>query len=189
MLQIARKHPSFIVPIPRASSDPDQLEEIPHEFFYLQWDLHEPPHVPSAKSQVDQLFEPRPTGESPNPNLSTVLLTPLQEYKLRGSFATPYLVVTHYTDLAHSHGIVLLRGEITPSSGAVPGADPADGGRFLLSQLDAQALALSIQRFYLWGGEGAEGKGPELLKKFYERPESFKWEELLEYVKSTSATV
>jgi hypothetical protein len=25
------------------------------------------------------------------------------------SFATPYIVITHYTDLAHSDGVVLLR--------------------------------------------------------------------------------
>jgi len=92
-------------------------------------------------------------------------------------------VLTFYTDLAHSHGTILMRGEITPATaGAVSGASDVaqSGGRHLLSQEDAQLLAMQVQRFYLWGGdnEGKEREGERLLKAFHEKPEEFKWEEL-----------
>ena len=45
-----------------------------------------------------------------------VMYTPLAEYKLRQLFAQPTLILTHYTDLANSHGLVLMRGDITPSA-------------------------------------------------------------------------
>ena len=52
-----------------------------------------------------------------------VMYTPLAEYKLRHLFAQPKLILTHYTDLANSHGLVLMRGDITPSE-APPKAPP-----------------------------------------------------------------
>lgn len=99
---------------------------------------------------------------------------------MRNSFATPYLVLTHYTDLVHTHGLVLLRGEITPSSGGVASSD---GGNYLLSQEDAQALSMGVQKFYLWGeSKGQQEENPErLLKVFHENPSEFKWEDLLKY--------
>lgn len=99
---------------------------------------------------------------------------------MRNSFATPYLVLTHYTEFARTHGVVLLRGEITPSSSGAVGAD----GRYMLNQEDAQLLSMAVQRFYLWGEGGTrEGarEGERLLKIFHEKPEEFKWEELLKH--------
>ncbi|KAG8709646.1 hypothetical protein FRC08_018205 [Ceratobasidium sp. 394] len=96
-------------------------------------------------------------------------LTPAQlEYKHRQSFAAPHLALTFYTDLTASHGSVLLRGEITPAQ--------QGEGRWMLSQAEAQALVVAMQRFYLPGNEEAE----KLLRCFHERPEKFKWEKLLE---------
>ncbi|KAF7367300.1 Protein ATP11, mitochondrial [Mycena sanguinolenta] len=97
--------------------------------------------TPDSLSTDGDLFTP-PPAEKPalsgtNPQISTVMFTPLQEYKMRGSFATPYLVLTNYTDLAHSHGVVLLRGEITPS--AATGGTGVDG-RYMLQQEDAPAV-------------------------------------------------
>ena len=117
------------------------------------------------------------------PELSTVLFTPLQEYKLRTSFATPYLVLTFYTDLAQSHGIVLLRGEITPSSTSAVAQNTPE--RFLLNQVDAQLLAMGLQKFYLWG-EGRkddenDSTAEALLKQFHEEPEKFSWQDLLTF--------
>jgi len=106
---------------------------------------------------------------------------------MRASFATPYLVLTFYTDLASSHGTILMRGEITPATaGSVPGGSDISGseGRYLLSQEDAQLLAMQVQKVYLWGEDNMEGKdreGGRLLKVFHEKPEEFKWEELLKY--------
>lgn len=155
------------------------LEEVAHEFFFLQWDFHPSPPIPTSSD--DPFAKPiHSTAKGSNPQSATVLFTPLQEYKLRGSFATPYLILTVYTDLATTHGTVLLRGEITPS--------PADPAKFLLSQLDAQALTLAIQKFYLWNDHTGSGELPEgqrLLRAFHEAPEDFKWEDLLKISKLT----
>jgi len=107
---------------------------------------------------------------------------------MRSTFATPYLVLTFYTDLSSSHGTVLMRGEITPATaGAVSGASNISGSerRYLLCQDDAQLLAIQVQKFYLWGkgnNEGEEREGERLLKVFHESPEQFNWEDLLKYV-------
>ena len=117
-----------------------------------------------------------------NPPMATVLFAPLQEYKVRQTFATPYLVLTMYTDLAASHGVVLLRGEITPSTST---------DRYMMSQEDAQLLTIVLQRFYLWNDEGLnEGQefgteGKKLLIAFHERPDDFEWQNLLKFSNPT----
>jgi len=184
MMAIAKKYPVFVLPLPRqpdpAAASEGSTAETAHEFYFLQWDFHPPPPQPSAADPDP--FNP-PSSDNALPQVSTVLFTPLQEYKLRNSFATPYLVLTFYTDLSSSHGLVLLRGEITPSAAT---ASPENApGRYLLSQVDAQMLAMGIQKFYLWG----ERKGPdardsaaeELLRQFHEKPQEFDWHELLKH--------
>lgn len=188
MVSVSERYSTFVVPVPRVrmATEPkvEGEEDTAYEFYFLQWDFHDVPVVPSA---TDDLFV-RPAPVSPssdaNPKTSTILFTPLQEYKMRASFATPYLVMTHYTDLAHSHGVVLLRGEITPASaGCGNGVD----GRYMLSQEDAQLLSMAVQKFYLWHGEGKEQEreGERLLKCFHETPGHFKWEELLKHSRWT----
>ncbi|TRM58995.1 ATP11 protein-domain-containing protein [Schizophyllum amplum] len=179
MLAIARRYPTFIIPLPRLVEQ-EVTEETPegastgvkketaYEFFLLQWDLHDAPPAPTTTTDI---FARPQASPSPNPPTATVIFTPLQEYKLRQQFATPYLVLTQYTDLASSHGTVLLRGEITPST--------AESGKFMLSQEDARSLTMAIQKFYLWD----QGKKENLLQVFHERPQDFKWEELLRQVK------
>lgn len=186
MTRVAKKYPVFVVPVPRESTpDPSAGESTgtAHEFFFLQWDFHPAPPVPSATEPNP--FEPVMSGSLCHiPEPSTVLFTPLQEYKLRTSFATPYLALTFYTDMSRSHGIVLLRGEITPSSTSAavqPGEEPPE--RFLLNQVDAQLLAMGLQRFYLWGEGRKDGDhdltAEALLKQFHEEPEKFSWQDLL----------
>lgn len=140
MTAMALKYPTFLLPLVRVS------QEVGHEFYFLEWTMHE-----------------RPSG------CSTVLFTPLQEYKLRQTFAQPYLVLTHYTELASTHDIVLMRGEMTPS---LSGRD-----KYLLSQSDGQLLAVGLQRFYLASGDERRAR---LLRKFHEKTEEFDWKELLE---------
>jgi ATP synthase F1 complex assembly factor 1 len=170
MLAAAEKYPAFIVPIRRirdATAPPAEGEsDNGYEFYFLQWDFHDVPFTPSTGG--DPFVKP-PSSESPNPRISTVMFTPLEEYKLRATFATPYLVLTNYTDFASTHGLALLGGEITPRSGA--------SGNYMLSQEDAQQLSMAIQKFYLWGD--GEGEGGKLLRTFHEQPEEFKWEDLL----------
>ncbi|TFK57548.1 ATP11-domain-containing protein, partial [Heliocybe sulcata] len=180
MTEVARKYSSFIIPVSR---EQEGEGERAYEFYYMQWGFHESPEVPS--------LDPFAVKQEGNPQISTVLFTPLQEYKLRQAFATPYLVLTHYTDLAKTHGVVLLRGEITPSAAApVPSGAGQEEGKFLLSQADAQALAMLLQRFYLWNaGEGVmkqkAKEREELLKGFHESPAEFEWKDLLKHTHLT----
>lgn len=175
MANVAARYPNFVLPLPRDASQTEHADaSSAHEFFFMEWAFHGAPTQPSAS--IDPFQKPKPSS---NPPISTVLFTPLQEYKLRGSFATPYLALTNYTDLVQSHGVVLMRGEITPSTGATVSGDNTDG-RYLLNQQDAQMLAMGLQRFFLWG-EGQQDKPAELLKRFHESPSNFSWEDLLKY--------
>lgn len=193
LLDTGRKYPTFVLPLERplpsdgTSPNPaESSEDKAYEFYFLQWAQHGSPPVPSYERET-ALFPGRQTGaggaQGTNPPTSTVLLTPLQEYKLRQTFATPYLSLTFYSDLAASHGLVLLRGELTPSAASptAPNAGKDGDVRFFLSQEDAQMLAVGLQQFYLWSGGKEAKKREELLKVFHERPEEFKWEELLKH--------
>ena len=178
MAAVSDKYPTFVVPVPRVKNDlVDGETDRAYEFYFLQWDFHEVPPTPSAIEDPFSPPLPPPEDTPANPPTSTILFTPLQEYKMRQSFATPYLVLTFYTDLAGSHGTVLMRGEITPASaGAAAGTEE----RHMLTQEDAQYLAMELQKFYLWNMD-KEGEGERLLKVFHEKPEDFKWEELLKH--------
>ncbi|KZP32398.1 ATP11-domain-containing protein [Athelia psychrophila] len=187
LTSISRKYPSFVVPIPRVRDGPpaEGEEDTAYEFYFLQWDFHEPPPTPSAV-EADPFLAGKAQPPSENPQIATILLTPLQEYKMRASFATPYMVLTFYTDLASSHGTVLMRGEITPAgASAVPGVDmpQGTGGRHMLSQADAQLLAMEVQKFYLWNKGDKESEAQRLLRVFHDTPEEFKWEDLLKHAK------
>ncbi|OCH94152.1 ATP11-domain-containing protein [Obba rivulosa] len=171
MVNVARRYPRFVVPLPRQNIEAEWESKQAYEFYYMEWAFHGAPQLP--KSSTDILSTPK---QSSNPHTSTILFTPLQEYKLRQSFATPYFVMTHYPDLVHSHGIVLLRGEITPSSAA------QGDGRYMLSQEDAHRLAVSVQAFYLWNDKDTQDT-MALLQKFHENPEEFNWEDLLKTMK------
>ena len=172
----ARIYPTFLLPLRRALHN-DQVEKSTtegddaYEFYLMQWAFYPCPPLPTSDP-----FEP--LTASPNPDISTILFTPLQEYKLRQTFATPHLVLTHYTEFASSHGLVLMRGELTPSS--------SRPGEYPLSQQDAQLLAFGVQRFYLTQ-EGTEGskERSKLLQSFHETPAQFEWKKLLEHANPT----
>ncbi|KAH8111489.1 ATP11-domain-containing protein [Phellopilus nigrolimitatus] len=190
LIQAAKKHPTFIVPLMREASQASAVDgtatQSAYEFFFLQWLFHAPHRIPAPGLLDDPLPGGLPPPPAPEHPLATVLFTPLLEYKTRTTFATPHLVLTLYPDLARSHALVLLRGELTPS--------PAEGGRYLLSQQDAQMLALGVQRFYLSGGAATkstvkdEGRREraELLRVFNESPAEFRWEDLLKHADPTS---
>ncbi|KAF8707700.1 ATP11 protein, partial [Rhizoctonia solani] len=178
LIETARRYSQFVVPLPRGvkSAEDEKEPEGGTEMFFIEWALHHSPTVPNPK--VDELGFPssqsteQTTSAGSNPPIMTLLFTPLQEYKHRQSFAAPHLALTFHTDLASTHGVALLRGEITPAQ--------SGDGRWLLGQEEAQALVVAMQKFYLPGtGEAAKDR-EELLKCFHERPEEFKWERLLE---------
>ena len=191
MTRAAVRYPSFVVPVPRSSAGNDASSSAGTspacEFYFMQWAFHDAPPFPTATDvdDIESVLSGSRRGQqqgagTSNPRSSTVLFTPLREYKLRETFATPYLVLTHYTDLARTHGVVLLRGEITPYS-AVSAASAQDHGQghHLLTQHDAQRLSMGLQRFYLW--DQGKGDAERLLRLFHENPEQFEWEELLKY--------
>jgi len=180
MAKVGEKYATFVVPLARprpADAGPVQEGEsdTAYEMYFMQWVFHERPPVPSPEATSNPFAVPSSEG-STNPPVATVLFTPLQEYKLRQAFSTPYLIATFYTDLATTHETVLMRGEITPSA-----ASPTGGGpdRYLLSQEDTQMLIMQLQKFYLWSGKNDE-KAVKVLQSFHETPEEFKWEDLIE---------
>lgn len=196
MLARAKKYPLFILPLPRTipadptAEDPKlRVDNQGTEMYFMQWDTHERPEVPSARdpTSLDALLSsssspsPPPAASSMElpPPAATIILTPLQEYKLHGTFAAPRLVLTFYSNFAHTHDLVLLRGEISTSDN---GAE-----NYLLSQIDAQLLATGVQRFYLPPVEGVQAevkkKADEafaLLRSFHETPEKFDYAQLLQ---------
>lgn len=173
-----KKYPVFILPLTVKSEVESGGEaERAAEFYFMQWAFHEPPPHPST-SPLDPFSTisaatPPSNASAPLPPISTILFTTLQEYKLRGSFAQPRLILTLYTDLAASHDIVLIRGEITPSQ---------SHSGYLLTQLDAQLLVIALQRFYVpaMADETAFG----LLKAFHESPDEFDHKKLVDVVDS-----
>jgi ATP synthase F1 complex assembly factor 1 len=192
MLNIGKQYPLFVIPVPREGSSPEGEESgTAHEFYFLQWDFHAPPSPPFTMD-LEQFSRP-PSDTTALPQMATVLFTPLQEYKLRQSFATPYLILTFYPDFAQTHGLVLLRGEITPSTTAAAATPTQDTQtpRFLLSQVDAQLLAMGVQKFYLWGdasegeSQGGDRRAEKLLRQFHENPEEFSWQDLLKHARLT----
>ncbi|TDL22320.1 ATP11-domain-containing protein [Rickenella mellea] len=198
LLASARQFPAFVLPLPRDvpaselsdKADGADVAKRAHEFHFMQWAFHGAPPPPTMDPLSSILSPPpNPPPQSVNPASSTILFTPLMEYKLHQTFATPALVLTHYTDLAGSHGIVLLRGERTPSSSSVnTGCNP----RYILNMQDAHLLSLGVQRFYLAQTAAAAAAGgsnqierAQLLRTFHERPDEFVWEELLRHTDPT----
>ncbi|KZV75228.1 ATP11-domain-containing protein [Peniophora sp. CONT] len=169
MLAVAARYPQFILPLPRVAPE-GEGDQKAYEFFMLQWDAYDAPPPPDVATDIFAGKAGKSGSESPLPRSATAIFTPLGEYKLRQTFAAPHLALTFYPDFAGSHGLVLLRGELTPRT--------SDPEQFLLSQQDAQLLAMGLQRFYLWGGSNGEER-EALLKTFHERPQDFKWEDLV----------
>ena len=176
MLARALRYPVFVLPLSRKlaaeEADSTRSQADTTEFYFMQWDFYDraeaPSHVDPSSIEV---ISPRPQmGRSLLPHNSSVILTPLEEYKLRGTYAQPRLVITHYPDFAGTHNVVLLRGEIAKS----------DSGNFLLSQIDAQILALTLQKFYLPSESATSQNTFELLRTFHEAPDAFDYQRLMD---------
>ena len=167
MLANARKYPQFVLPLPRQvideESDVAGTSKQAFEMQFLEWAV-----IPN----------PSAAGAPPS---ATTLFTPLAEYKLKQDFSQPVLILTFYTDLSSSNGIVLMRGEVTGLN-----EKTGKGGR--IDQAQAQLLALTLQRFYLPSSPSAaadqETKDDasactQLLHDFHKRPEHFDVEHLV----------
>lgn len=162
IFQTAQKHPQFILPLPRSPSDAHQPEggntsTTAADIHFLQWSFHPPASPPIASAPTQ------------NTHTSTILFTHLASYKLHGTHAQPHTTVTHHLDLADSHGLVLLHGQVVPDKGV-----SVEEGRWLV---------MCLQRFYDFEVQGGEKKG-KLLRSFSEGNTegqgAFKVEELVE---------
>ncbi|CDW99165.1 hypothetical protein [Sporisorium scitamineum] len=167
MLANARKYPQFVLPLPRQVIDEESeaagTSKEAFEMQFLEWAVV---HNPAAQ------------GAPPS---ATTIFTPLAEYKLKQDFSQPVLILTFYTDLSQSNGIVLMRGEVTGLN-----EKTGKGGR--IDQAQAQLLALTLQRFYLPSSSStAAAQGPnddasacaQLLHDFHKRPTEFEVEQLV----------
>ncbi|KAF2645439.1 F1F0 ATP synthase assembly protein Atp11 [Massarina eburnea CBS 473.64] len=97
LLTTAKRHPSFVLPLPR---------EVPAE--------SEVSHTP-ATHQAAELHYLQFTH--PHPDTTTLLFTTLAEFKLRGEFASPHTTITFHSELTESHGLVLGQGIVLENKG------------------------------------------------------------------------
>ncbi|ORX39151.1 ATP11 protein-domain-containing protein [Kockovaella imperatae] len=181
MLMLAMENPFFVLPLPRETSsgaDKGAIKTDEYDMFYLQWLFHPTPvtSVPPSASADGKPTRP--------PHTSSVIFTPLEEFKNAGEWAHPQLVITHYPELANSHDLVLMRGEISTYAETSPG-----GSQYLLSQSRAQLLALALQKFYCAGLqqtlESAQSRETRLkrvqtLRDFREKPQEWDWQGLVQ---------
>lgn len=174
MLKVAAANSFFVLPLPRDSSDGGEA----FEMFYMQWLFHPAPVASPDLANINS---------GPLPPVTSVIFTPLAEFKANSEWAQPYLTLTQYPDLSKSHGSVLMRGEITAETTKGP-AGALDNPGFLLTQQQAQLLTLALQRFYCADmpvpGETAEAKEDRLkrlqaLTDFREKPENWDWQGLI----------
>lgn len=214
MVAKARQYPQFILPLPRTivgSIEGDTANVAPgerkqgYEMQYMEWGfLPKPASVEDRSGEVQDVVEQLTTEEKDliaKTPPSTVLFTPLAEYKLRQEYAQPVLVLSHFTELASSKGIVLLRGEVTgadeaaaaPTGIAAATAASKAGetsaeklsnlqkplqSQGKLSQQDAQLLTVTLQRFYMPKAPGVDTQPGEeerqgLLDAFHGDQERF----------------
>jgi ATP synthase F1 complex assembly factor 1 len=90
--ETARKHPQFILPLPRESEDPQGRKQGGAEIHFLQWTF-------------------------PHPSTVNILFTYLAEYKLRGEYASPHTTVSLHLELAEPKGLVLVQGLVQEDRG------------------------------------------------------------------------
>lgn len=213
MVSKAKRYPQFLLPLPRTIVGSDDVNKTAnvapgerkdgYEMQYMEWGFLPKPDLEDISAKIEQSVnhsnEDKEVIEKASP--TTVLFTPLAEYKLRQEFAQPVLIVTHYTGLALSKGIVLLRGEVTegqdaqsaPTGMAAAIAASQAGetssekldrlkaplqSQGKLSQQDAQLLTVMLQRFYMpvsstAGPQPGAQERQELLDAFHGDPERF----------------
>lgn len=110
LLAAAKRHPSFVLPLPRAVP----AEQLPEA------------GLDAAQSQTAAELHYLQFAH-PHADTTTLLFTSLAEYKLRGEFASPHTTITFHSELARSHDLVLGQGTVVEGRGVT-----VDEARFLL---------------------------------------------------------
>ena len=96
-----------------------------------------------------------------------VLITSVEDYKARGTQASPYLTVTYFKDLADSKDVVLIRGDIVFTS--------------KLSDPEAKWLMETTHSFYLNDGRY------NLVERFNKETRDFEFADVLRALDMPSA--
>jgi ATP synthase F1 complex assembly factor 1 len=109
LLQTAKQHPAFVLPVPR---------EIPVE-------QQEGEQATGQTQQAAELHYLQ--FAHPHTDTTTLLFTSLAEFKLRGEFASPHTTITFHQELANSHNLVLGQGLVIENRGVT-----VDEARWLL---------------------------------------------------------
>lgn len=99
LLQTAKQHPAFVLPVPR---------EVPVE-------QQEGESVTGQTQQAAELHYLQ--FAHPHADTTTLLFTSLAEFKLRGEFASPHTTITFHQELAKSHNLVLGQGLVMENRG------------------------------------------------------------------------
>ncbi|KAH7391719.1 ATP11 protein-domain-containing protein [Pyrenochaeta sp. MPI-SDFR-AT-0127] len=100
LLETAKQHPAFVLPVPR---------EIPKEGAE---------GVAPAEGATQQAAELHYLQFAhPHVHTTTLLFTSLAEFKLRGEFASPHTTITFHQELADSHNVVLGQGIVMENRG------------------------------------------------------------------------
>lgn len=99
LLQTAKQHPAFVLPVPR---------EIPVE----QQEDAQPTGQTQQAAELHYL-----QFAHPHKDTTTLLFTSLAEFKLRGEFASPHTTITFHQELADSHNLVLGQGLVIENRG------------------------------------------------------------------------
>jgi len=99
LLQTAKQHPSFVLPVPREVPVEDEQAAKEEGKTHQAAELH---YLQFAHPHVDT---------------TTLLFTSLAEFKLRGEFASPHTTVTFHQELADSHDLVLGQGIVVENKG------------------------------------------------------------------------
>lgn len=89
-----------------------------------------------------------------------MLFTGLEDYKARGTQASPYFTVTHYTEFAESKDVVLIRGDVVFTS--------------KLSDSEARWLLETAQSFYL------NDVRYKLVERFNKETHEFEFKDVLQ---------
>ncbi|XP_010916050.1 uncharacterized protein [Elaeis guineensis] len=89
-----------------------------------------------------------------------ILFTGLEDYKARGTQASPYFTVTHYTEFSESKDVVLIRGDVVFTS--------------KLSDSEARWLLDTVQSFYL------NDVRYKLVERFNKETHEFEFKDVLQ---------
>lgn len=107
----------------------------------------------------------------PSRHSSTIIFTSLEEYRLRGEWATPHTTLTHHLELAGEKNVVLTQGAVNKDSG--------------VSADEARLLVIALQKFYGAPEDSEAGKRrKKMLEQFTNGDQGFKVESLISEVET-----